>query len=91
MNQQQSSHPPYNGEQAPLLEMQLRGLRLSTMLANYRRLLGEHTAPLPYLSDLIALETTKRQENGVRSRIAAAHFPMLATEKNRVNLTASQR
>jgi DNA replication protein DnaC len=79
MSQQQPSHLPYNGEQAPLLEMHLRGLRLSTVLANYRRLLGEHTAPLPYLSDLIALETTKRQENGVRSRIAAAHFPTLKT------------
>jgi hypothetical protein len=35
------------------------------MLANYQRLLGEHAAPLPYLSDLISLEAAKRQENGV--------------------------
>jgi DNA replication protein DnaC len=62
-----------------LLEMHLRGLRLSTIQSNYRRLLGEHTEPLPYLSDLIALETTKRQENGVRARIAAAHFPTIKT------------
>jgi DNA replication protein DnaC len=62
-----------------LLEMHLRGLRLSAVQANYRRLLGEHTEPLPYLSDLIALETTKRQENGVRARIAAAHFPTTKT------------
>jgi len=65
--------------QAPLLEMQLRGLHLSAVLANYRRLLTEHTEPLPYLTDLVALETTKRQENGVRARIAAAHFPTIKT------------
>lgn len=65
--------------QSPLLDMQLRGLRLSGMLTNYQRLLKEHTEPLPYLSDLVALETTKRQENGVRARIAAAHFPTVKT------------
>jgi len=65
--------------QQPLLEMQLRGLRLSGMLANYRRLLKDHAEPLPYLADLVALETTKRQENGVRGRIAAAHFPTTKT------------
>jgi DNA replication protein DnaC len=65
--------------QSPLLNMQLRGLRLSGMLTNYQRLLKEHTEPLPYLSDLVALETTKRQENGVRARIAAAHFPTVKT------------
>lgn len=63
----------------PLLEMHLHALRLSAMLANYRRLLGEHHEPLSYLSDLLALEVTKRQENGVRARIAAAHFPTLKT------------
>lgn len=62
-----------------LLDMQLRGLHLSAVQANYQRLLGEHTAPLPYLRDLIALEATKRQENGVRARIAAAHFPTMKT------------
>jgi DNA replication protein DnaC len=65
--------------QSPLLDMQLRGLRLSGILTNYQRLLKEHTEPLPYLSDLVALETTKRQENGVRARIAAAHFPTVKT------------
>ena len=65
--------------QAPLLEMQLRGLHLSGMLANYQRLLKNHAEPLPYLTDLVSLETTKRQENGVRARIAAAHFPTTKT------------
>ena len=65
--------------EAPLLEMQLRNLRLSTILTNYRRLLGEHAEPLPYLSDLISREAAKRQENGVRARIAAAHFPTIKT------------
>jgi DNA replication protein DnaC len=65
--------------QAPLLEMQLRGLHLSGMLANYQRLLKSHAEPLPYLTDLVSLETTKRQENGVRARIAAAHFPTTKT------------
>lgn len=64
---------------APLLEMQLRTLRLPAMLANYERLLGEHAEPLPYLSDLIALESSKRHENGVRTRIVAAHFPTMKT------------
>ncbi len=65
--------------EAPLLELHLRSLRLSAMLANYRRLLGDHHEPLPYLSDLIALEFGKRHENGVRARIAAAHFPTTKT------------
>jgi len=34
-----------------LLEHHLRTLRLPTMLANYRRLLGDHAEPLPYLAD----------------------------------------
>ena len=59
--------------------MQLRSLHLSTVLANYRRLLAEHAEPLPYLSDLVSLEATKRQENGVRARITAAHFPTIKT------------
>lgn len=52
---------------------------MSTVLANYRRLLAEHAEPLPYLSDLVSLEATKRQENGVRARITAAHFPTIKT------------
>lgn len=62
-----------------LLEHHLRTLRLPTMLANYRRLLGDHSEPLPYLADLAALETTKRQENGVKARIIAARFPTIKT------------
>ncbi len=65
--------------EAPLLEMQLRSLHLPTVLTNYRRLLGDHAEPLPYLCDLISLEAAKRQENGVRARIAAAHFPTIKT------------
>jgi DNA replication protein DnaC len=63
----------------PLLEMHLRTLHLSAVLRNYHRLLGEHTEPLPYLTDLISLETAKRQENGVRARISSAHFPTIKT------------
>jgi DNA replication protein DnaC len=63
----------------PLLELNLRSLHLSAVLANYRRLLPEHAEPLPYLSDLIALESSKRHENGVRARIAAARFPTIKT------------
>jgi DNA replication protein DnaC len=66
-------------DSSPLLEMQLRGMHLTTVLANYQRLLGEHAQPLPYLSDLISLEAAKRHENGVKARIAAAHFPTLKT------------
>src|SRR5665213_2116617 len=66
-------------DSSPLLEMQLRGMHLTTVLANYQRLLSEHAAPLPYLSDLISLEAAKRQENGVKARITAAHFPTLKT------------
>ncbi len=65
--------------QSPLLELQLRNLKLTAILANYRARLGEHTEPLPYLCDLIELETAKRQENGTRARIAAAHFPTIKT------------
>jgi DNA replication protein DnaC len=65
---------------SPLLEMHLRTLHLSAVLGNYHRLLGEHTEPLPYLADLISLETAKRQENGVRARISAAHFPIKTIE-----------
>ena len=64
---------------SPLLDMQLRALHLSAIATNYQRLLAEHSEPLPYLTDLIALESNKRHENGVRSRIAAAHFPTIKT------------
>lgn len=62
-----------------LLDHNLRTLRLPTMLGNYQRLLREHFEPLPYLCDLAALEAAKRQENGVKSRIAAARFPTIKT------------
>ncbi len=63
-----------------LLEHHLRMLRLPTMLANYKRMLTEHpSTPLEYLGDLAALELAKRQENGVKSRIAAARFPTIKT------------
>jgi DNA replication protein DnaC len=65
--------------ESPLLDLHLRTLHLSAILANYRRLLGEQPQALPYLSDLIALEVGKRHENGVRARIAAARFPTIKT------------
>lgn len=66
-------------EQHPLLEMHLRGLKLPAMLGNYRRLAGEIAEPVEFLSQLAALEVSKRHENGVRTRIAAAHFPVIKT------------
>jgi DNA replication protein DnaC len=62
-----------------LMEMQLRSLHLPGILANYRRLLGQHTDPLSYLRDLVALEATNRQEKGTRARITAARFPTMKT------------
>lgn len=64
---------------APLFEMHLRNLRLPAILANYRRLLADHADPITYLENLVALEVSKRQENGVRAKIAAAHFPTIKT------------
>jgi DNA replication protein DnaC len=63
----------------PLLEIHLRSLRLPTMLANYRRLAGEVAEPMTYLTQLTSLEVDKRHENGVRARVAAAHFPVIKT------------
>jgi DNA replication protein DnaC len=65
--------------ESPLLELHLRSLHLSAILANYRRLLSEQPEPLNYLAELIALEVGKRHESGVRARIAAAHFPTVKT------------
>ena len=60
-------------DQHPLLEMHLRGLKLPTMLGNYRRLAGEVAQPIEYLTQLAALgEQTSREL--MRARIAAAHF-----------------
>jgi hypothetical protein len=36
-----------------VLELNLRGLHLSAVLANYKRALADHSEPLPYLSHLI--------------------------------------
>ena len=63
----------------PVLELNLRGLHLSAVLANYKHALADHSEPLPYLSHLIALESNKRHENGVRARVAAARFPTIKT------------
>ena len=63
----------------PVLEMNLRSMHLSAVLANYRQVLSEQSEPLPYLSHLIALEASKRHENGVRARVAAARFPTIKT------------
>ena len=66
-------------DQHPLLDMHLRSLKLPAMLGNYRRVAGDVTEPIEYLSQLAALEVSKRHENGVRARIAAAHFPVIKT------------
>ncbi len=63
----------------PLLDDHLRSLRLPTILANYRRIAGDASDKLAYLHELAALEVDKRHENGVRARIAAAHFPVIKT------------
>ncbi|MBC5801879.1 MAG: ATP-binding protein [Candidatus Eremiobacteraeota bacterium] len=63
----------------PLLDLHLRSLKLPTVLANYRRLAGDVAEPICYLEQLASLEVAKRHENGVRSRIAAAHFPVIKT------------
>lgn len=61
------------------LEEHLRVLRLPTVLANYQRVAQGDTGRIGYLGDLAALEVGKRHENGVRNRIAAAHFPVIKT------------
>jgi DNA replication protein DnaC len=66
-------------EQHPLLDMHLRSLRLPAMLANYKRLAGDIAEPISYLTQLASLEVEKRHENGVRARIAGAHFPVIKT------------
>jgi len=63
----------------PLLDEHLKTLHLPTVLANYRRLAKDDTAKMRYLEDVIAMETAQRQENGNKSRIAAARFPVIKT------------
>lgn len=62
-----------------LLDEHLRALRLPAMLANYRRIADDNGDNVSYLHALAALEVDRRQENGVRARIAAAHFPVIKT------------
>lgn len=62
-----------------LLDEHLRALRLSAILANYRRTASGDDDKIAYLHELIAIEVDKRHENGVRARIAAAHFPVVKT------------
>jgi DNA replication protein DnaC len=62
-----------------LLDEHLRTLRLPAMLANYRRIADDNGDKLSYLHALAALEVDRRHENGVRARIAAAHFPVIKT------------
>jgi DNA replication protein DnaC len=66
-------------DQHPLLDMHLRGLRLPAMLAHYKRLAGDVAEPIEYLTQLASLEVAKRHDNGVRARVAAAHFPVIKT------------
>ena len=63
----------------PLLDSHLRTLRLPAMLANYQRVSENDSDKIGYLHELAALEVDKRHENGVRTRIAAAHFPVVKT------------
>ena len=63
----------------PLLDEHLRALHLPTVLANYRRLAKDDTTKTRYLEDVIAMETAQRQENGNKSRITAARFPVIKT------------
>jgi DNA replication protein DnaC len=64
---------------AALLEDHLRSLRLPAILASYRRIAGDDADKIAFLHELAALEVDKRHENGVRARIAAAHFPVVKT------------
>jgi DNA replication protein DnaC len=64
---------------ASLLEEHLRSLRLPTMLANYERVAKKSAEKIAYLEELAVMEAEKRKENGTRSRIAAARFPVIKT------------
>lgn len=66
----------------PLLEEHLRMLRLPGALASYKRLGATARDPVAYLAEVIAAEVERRHENGVKRRIAAAHFPALKTLDN---------
>jgi len=63
----------------PLLESHLRHLKLPSFLENYRRVADEQRDPVMYLDTLLHLEMDRRSANGVRQRIANAHFPSIKT------------
>ena len=67
---------------APLLEEHLRALRLPGALASYKRLSERARDPVSYLADVMHAEVERRHENGIKSRIAAAHFPSLKSFDN---------
>ena len=62
-----------------LLEEQLRALRLCGFLSSYQRLAEHDASKITYLKQLASVEIDKRNENGMRSRIAAARFPVVKT------------
>ena len=67
---------------APLLEEHLRLLKLPGALASYKRLSEKARDPIAYLADVMHAEVERRHENGIKVRIAAAHFPSLKTFDN---------
>lgn len=62
-----------------ILEEHLRGLHLPTVRANYQRLAQGDIEKVRYLEDLVTMEIAKREENGNKSRISAARFPVIKT------------
>ena len=64
---------------AALIDECLRTLKLPGALAHYRRLAEKATDPMTYLGEVLSIELERRQENGVKKRIAAAHLPTLKT------------
>lgn len=65
-----------------LLEEHLRMLKLPGALASYKRLSEKARDPVAYLADVLQAEVERRHENGIKTRIAAAHFPALKTFDN---------
>jgi hypothetical protein len=82
---------------SPLLDMQLRALHLSAIATNYQRLLAEHSEPLPYLTDLIALESNKPRRSRATSRTSfvaprasGARPPATSLAPERVDVAVDQ-
>ena len=67
----------------PLLQCDLKDLRLPTMNAHWKRLAVEakrkRASYGEYLAELAHLEVTRRRENRIKRRIREAHFPLLKT------------